>query len=251
MSGFFAQDVLWVAVLVFLLAGAIKGTIGIGLPTAAVSLLSQVYDPRTAIALVIVPVVVTNFWQIYRSKHALDTLRTYWPFALALMIFIWISAWFSVSVPTTHLMIILGLVIILFSLNSLFFRPPRLSLRYDKWIQLLGGTLAGVMGGLTAIWSPPMVIYLLARGVEKDSFVRATGLLIALGSLPLVLGYWSNGVLRGELAQISTAMVVPTLLGFGLGEWLRRRIDAAFFQKVVLVAFLLMGLNIIRRALVG
>ena len=250
-NSFTTPDLLWITVLVFLLAGTIKGTIGIGLPTASVSILSQFYDPRTAIVLVMAPMLVSNIWQVYRSKDYLKTIRTYWPFALMLMVFIWLSARFSVSVPTAHLMMILGTVIILFSLNSLFLKPPRLPPRHDKWIQPVAGALAGLMGGLTAIWSPPMVIYLLARGVGKDGFVRATGLLISLGSLPLMLGYWSNGLLRGELAQLSAVMIVPTLLGFGLGELLRRRIDAALFQKVVLTGFLLMGLNIIRRGLFG
>ena len=41
----------WLAPLVFLGAGTIKGAIGIGLPTTVISILSQFVDPRIAIAL--------------------------------------------------------------------------------------------------------------------------------------------------------------------------------------------------------
>lgn len=236
-------------VLVFLFAGTIKGTVGIGLPTASISILSQFYDPYTAISLVIFPVMVSNVWQVYRSGDVLRILKTFWPFASMLVTFIFIFTHLTSGISSTVLMMILGGVIVLFALTSLFAHPPKLPLHFDRPVQFIAGAMAGVMGGLTAIWSPPMVIYLLARQVHKDDFVRASGLLISLGSLPLCIGYWLNGHMTGPLAATSLMMIVPTLAGFTIGEMIRKRIDAARFQKLVLVLFLLMGLNIIRRAL--
>ena len=43
--------ILYSAVFIYFLAGIIKGMLGIGFPTAAVSLLAQVTDARTAISL--------------------------------------------------------------------------------------------------------------------------------------------------------------------------------------------------------
>ena len=47
------------ATFAFLFAGTIKGTIGIGMPTAAIGMLSQVIEPKTAIALVVLPTFVS------------------------------------------------------------------------------------------------------------------------------------------------------------------------------------------------
>ena len=44
-------------------------------------------------------------------------------------------------------------------------------------------------------------------------------------------------------------MVIPAILGFQIGEAIRRKIAAERFQNAVLIVFLLMGVNIIRRAL--
>ncbi|MEO1019735.1 MAG: sulfite exporter TauE/SafE family protein, partial [Pseudomonadota bacterium] len=138
----------------------------------------------------------------------------------------------------------------LFSLMSLLVMPPRLPDRYDKPVQLVAGALAGVFGGFTAIWSPPMVMYMLARRLDKDEFVRASGLLILLGSIPLTAGFWQQGLLTGSLAITSAVMIVPTLIGFSLGEIVRDRLPADRFRSIVLLIFLLMGLNLVRRALV-
>ncbi len=238
-----------IAALVFILAGTIKGIGGLGLPTASISMLSQFYDPYSAIALVIFPMLFSNIWQTYQSGEVLRTFKTYWPFGVMLMFFILIFANLSASIPVEILMVILGAVIILFSLSSLLFHPPELPRRFDKMAQIFAGSIAGIMGGLTAIWSAPMVIYLVSRRVDKNDFIRATGLLITMGTVPLCFGYWANGLLNGPLAGISMLMIIPTIIGFNLGAIIRRKIEPAIFQKVVLIIFLLMGLNLIRKAL--
>ncbi|MEM7239977.1 MAG: sulfite exporter TauE/SafE family protein, partial [Pseudomonadota bacterium] len=69
---------------IFLIAGTIKGTVGIGLPTAAVGMMSQVIDPRAAISLVVLPSLLSNAWQIIRAGGFLAALRRYWVFLVCL-----------------------------------------------------------------------------------------------------------------------------------------------------------------------
>ena len=237
-----------VALAVYFFAGTIKGTIGIGLPATSISLLGQVYDPRAAIALAIMPIFFTNIWQVYRTGEVKRTLKVFWPFAVALAVVLWLFTGLSVHIPTTSLIFVLGCAVALFALTRLFVRPPELPPRFDRLAQIVAGSLSGVLGGLTAIWSPPMLIYFISRRLEKEDFVRASGLLLFVGSVPLLLGYWQNGLMTRELGLMSLTMIVPTLLGFSVGEVVRRRVDAARFQKLILFFFLLMGLNLIRRS---
>ena len=146
-----------IALAVYFLAGTIKGTIGIGLPATSISLLGQVYDPRVAIALAIMPIFFTNIWQIYRTGNVRQTLKSFWPFALALAVVLWIFTGFSAQISTSSLIFVLGCVVVLFAFTSLFVKPPELPRRYDRLAQVVAGSLSGVLGGLTAIWSPPMV----------------------------------------------------------------------------------------------
>ncbi|MGF1477213.1 MAG: sulfite exporter TauE/SafE family protein [Geminicoccaceae bacterium] len=236
------------AACVFLLAGTIKGMIGIGLPTASVTLLTQITDPRTAIALVVFPVMIANAWQVIRTGQVLQSAQTYGLFAVMLMITLLATTRVVASASPAVLLLALGLVIALFAATSLVVQPPALPDGLDKPAQFVAGTLAGFMGAFTAIWSPPMVIYFLARRLEKDEFVRASGFLIFLGSLPLAAGYWAGGLMSGPTALTSLAMVVPALIGFQVGEMIRSRLNTERFRTVVLVIFFLMGLNLIRKA---
>ena len=96
-----------------------------------------------------------------------------------------------------------------------------------------------------------MAVYLTARQVPKDEFVRATGLLIFLGSVPLTIGYVLQGFLTLELAGVSVFLIGPTLLGFALGARVRTGLSNEVFRKVLLYVFLVLGLNMLRRGIWG
>jgi len=204
--------------------------------------------PRQAIILTLGPIFLINLWQIFRAGEVLAALRRYAPFAICLFGFLLVTAQFSQGVSGRTLSFALGGSVSLFALVQLFLRPPELPEKYDLPAQIIAGTIAGIMGGMTAIWGPPVLIYLIARRTPKDEFIRATGLLLTLGAIPLLYSYWSSGLLAGSNIWLSALMTLPALIGFAIGERFRGRLNGPAFQKTVLVMFFLLGLNILRRA---
>lgn len=242
-------DGMWpLTLLIFVFAGSIKGLVGVGMPTAAVSIFAQIADPRLAIALLIIPSLALNIWQIIRSGQLSATVRQIWPFCLVMMFGIWYFARFAAGLAVGSILIGVGIVIVIFVISNLV-KPPRIAPAFDIPAQLGFGSIAGLMGGLTGIWSPAVVSYLLATEADREKYLAATGILILMGSSMLMVGYWQGGLLSTELAGQSALMVIPTLLGFAIGEWLRRTIGSEHFRSMVLIVFFLMGLNLIRRGL--
>ncbi|MGQ7844590.1 sulfite exporter TauE/SafE family protein [Granulosicoccus sp. 3-233] len=242
---------LFSAVFIYFLAGAIKGMLGIGFPTAAVSLLAQIVDARTAILLVVIPMVVTNAWQVWRNRRVRWVFRSFWRLLLMMLIFIAIFSQLAGRVPVGLLTGVLGLIVAVYSLSSLYLPVLNIPDRHDRLSQFVAGSSAGVMGGLTGVWAPPLLIYLKARGVGKEAFVATTGVLLCLGSLVLFTGYASAGLIVGPLLVMSCLLLLPSLAGFSAGERIRRRLSPERFERLLLWFFLVMGLNLIRRALVG
>lgn len=245
-----SESLLVLALLVYLLAGTVKGTLGIGLPTTAVSLMAQFGDARTAIALAVIPMLVSNGWQVYRTGRVADTVRRFWPLGGSMMLMIGVSSQFAAGIDGDTLSLLLGATIVLFALLSLWRQPPPLAIRFDRPAQLLTGSVAGIMGGIAGIWAPPLIAYLSARRLEPDEFVRVIGLLLALGCVVLAAGYWRAGIITAAIAGPSLLLVVPAVTGFAIGERLRRRLSGHRFRQLVLMFFLVMGLNLMRRALV-
>lgn len=237
-----------IAAAVFLLAGTVKGVVGLGLPTTFIGIMTQVVDPRTAIALGLGPMIFTNGWQAWRQGDIAGAVRRYLPFTLALMLFVGATALASISASDRFIFGVMGVVIVIFVVVNLSLRVPPLPDRFDRPAQIAAGVIAGVMGGITSVWAPPMAVYLAARHTAKDEFVRATGVMIFLGSLPLAAAYVHAGFMDARLGTLSAALILPALAGFALGERIRRAMSPERFRLVMLMVFLVMGLNLIRKA---
>ncbi len=233
----------------FIAAGAVKGVVGLGLPTASIALMTLILDPRLAITLMLVPLMATNAWQVYRMGQIRQTFYMYFPAIAAITIGVWITVTLSANAPDRLLFAMLGTALMIFVAVNALSWSPLIEDRHDLKAQLGFGAAAGVFGGMTSVWAPPIAIYLASRRVSKEEFVRASGMFFFLGSIPLMAGYLQMGLFNGQTALLSSAMLLPAMLGFYLGERLRGQLSETAFRKVLLFVFFVLGLNLIRRAI--
>ena len=56
-------------VLIFLAGGMVKGLIGVGLPTVTLTLLSFVFDIKDSISIILIPVILTNLYQMLDGNY--------------------------------------------------------------------------------------------------------------------------------------------------------------------------------------
>ncbi|RZW11826.1 MAG: sulfite exporter TauE/SafE family protein [Rhodobacteraceae bacterium] len=241
----------WLILGGFLIAGTVKGIAGVGLPMTALGILTLETDPRTAIALSMAPILLANLWQFLNAGGAVAAIRRYLPFLVVMVVGIPLTIALTAGASEATLFGALGAMFLFHVALTATRWAPRIPDAADTPAQIGFGAAAGVLGGLVSLWLPAIVIYLGARNVSKDEFVRATGLLLFAGSLPLVAGYWREGFLTGPLAAASALMLVPTLLGMTLGAKVRGRLSEAAFKQILLVVFVVIGLNLIRRAITG
>lgn len=245
------DDIFAIALGVFLLAGTVKGGIGIGLPTTVIAIMALFVDPRVAVALGLMPIILSNLWQAHREGEWRKTFARFWPYAATLFVTLFLASNIAAKADGDTILLVTGIGVVVFAGASLIRRPPPVPPRWEVAAQLVAGVASGLMGGFTGLWAPPLVILLLSLRLDKRDFVRATGLLLFLGGIPLLAGYALGGLITREIFLWSLVMCVPTFIGFSLGERVRRRLDSDLFSKLVLVFFLLMGLNMIRRAVMG
>ncbi|MEE2717084.1 MAG: sulfite exporter TauE/SafE family protein [SAR324 cluster bacterium] len=230
---------------IFFLAGAIKGTLGIGLPTASVTLMTIFLEPKLALGLVVLPIMIANLQQFLFAPGWKAVLWRYWRIVFSLPTALFITTLFTTQLDSEQIRLVIGLSICTFCITS--FSMPNLNIpqRWDHSAQFLAGILSGILGGLTSIWSPPMLAYLISKRVEKEEFILATGILLFTGCLPLALGFTLNGLLTPEVALQSLLMVFPAVFGFWVGAKGRRFLSGPRFRNVVLAAFFIAGVRMI------
>lgn len=237
---------LWIGA-VFLLAGTVKGTIGLGLPSISLGLLAATMDIRLAMILLLAPNVVTNLWQALSGGHFVILLQRLWLFLLCAAAAIWIGSAGLDLVDARALGALLGLLLAIYALLGLLRPPLSLAPRHEIWAGPLLGGINGVLTGLTGSFVVPGVPYLQALGLSRDQLVQAMGMLFMASTLGLGASLGGRSMLSLDLLALSAACVLPALLGMSIGRRLRDRLSEAAFKKAFYGALLLLGGYIVAR----
>ena len=108
--------------------------------------------------------------------------------------------------------------------------------------------ISGFFGGLSGIWGPPLVMYLISLDLPKTEMVRAQSLSFLLGSVVLFLAHLRSGVLDPVTLPVSAWMTLPTMLAMFIGYRVHDRLDQRRFLTLTLVVLVVSGLNLLRRA---
>ena len=225
----------------FLLAGAIKGVIGLGLPTIAMGLLGLAMSPTQAAALLIVPSTLTNLWQLAAGGHLLGLMRRLGP--MLAMIFVGTllgSAWLGID-SGTWAVHALGAALVIYALYGLIGPVLRLAREREGWLGPLCGLVTGVVTAATGVFVMPAVPYLQSLGLSRDEMIQALGLSFTVSTLALALGLAGQDALGGQALGASLLMLAPALLGMLGGQWLRQRISAALFKRCFFIGLAVLG----------
>ncbi|MGH7716253.1 MAG: TSUP family transporter, partial [Vulcanimicrobiaceae bacterium] len=113
------------------------------------------------------------------------------------------------------------------------------------------GLAAGVLGGISSQYGPPLGIYLLALGVPKDTFISTMAVTLGIGAVALLFSLISFHVLHAHEMLYSALAVIPAFLGLVLGELARNRFSQKTFRKAVLLILFVTAAFLIRRGLHG
>ncbi|WP_100634995.1 sulfite exporter TauE/SafE family protein [Pseudomonas qingdaonensis] len=231
-------------VLTFVLAGTVKGVIGLGLPTVAMGLLGLAMSPAQAAALLVVPSTVTNLWQLAAGGHLRALLRRLWP--MQLMIFIGTllgSVWLGIDSGAwaAHA---LGAALLVYALYGLCHPGLHLAPRHERWLGPLCGLVTGIITAATGVFVIPAVPYLQALGLHREQMVQALGLSFTVSTLALAVGLAGQGALGGEALGASLVVLIPALLGMWLGQCLRQRISAVLFKRCFFIGLALLGAHL-------
>lgn len=235
---------------VFLLAGIVKGIVGLGLPTVAIGLLAALIGLSEGMVLMIIPSLVTNIWQALAGGALVTIVRRVW----GLLLTIFVGAWIGVNIfgrsDTILLTAFLGIMLCAYALFGL--TSPKLPSpgRHEKWLPPVLGVINGGLTGLTGVFFMPSVPYFQALGFTRDVMVQAMGILFLVSTVALAIALAGHGRVNVEIGAVSAIATLPALLGMGLGARLRRRLSEQRFRQALFIALLLLGLYIALQALV-
>jgi uncharacterized membrane protein YfcA len=226
---------------IFLLAGWVKGVVGMGLPTVAMGALGLVMQPVQAAALLIVPSLVTNVWQYLAGPAVRGIARRLATMLLLVCIGTAVGIQFLTSGVSRWPSIALGAVLGAYGLLGLFLPRLSVSTRSESALSPAVGIITGVLTGATGVFVVPAVPYLSALGFTKDELIQALGLSFTVSTIALAVGLGVSGSYSQGLVLASLVAVVPALAGMFVGQATRHRIEPVAFRRWFFVAMFLVG----------
>ena len=227
---------------VFLLAGTVKGLVGLGLPTITIALTSLVLSLTEAIALIALPTIFTNVWQAAIGGRFWVILRRQWPLIVPLMIALYLTMWLVGQKGPNWAFLVLAAVLIVYSGLGLLRIRLHIHADLEKPLAPVIGVVSGFVAGLVGVPIIPLMPYLQGLDIKPSELVQSLGVVLCATSLTLTASLLNFGLLDGPRAIVSAAAVVPALAGMWVGQQIRLRLSVEQFRLAVFWALLLTGL---------
>ncbi|WP_421995421.1 sulfite exporter TauE/SafE family protein [Reyranella sp.] len=227
---------------VFLLAGAVKGLVGLGLPTIVIALTTLFLPLTEAIAMIALPSILTNVWQAAVGGNFRRIVRRQWLLIVPLAVSLYVTMWLVGQKGPNWAFLVLAAVLIVYSGLGLFRIRLHIHADLERPLRPAIGVISGFVAGVVGVPIIPLMPYLQGLDIKPSELVQTLGVVLCATSLALTVSLLKFGLLDGPRGLVSAAAVVPALGGMWLGQQIRRRLSVEQFRLAVLWALLLTGL---------
>jgi uncharacterized membrane protein YfcA len=227
---------------VFLLAGTVKGLVGLGLPTITIALTSLVLPLPEAIALIALPTIFTNVWQAAVGGKFWVILRRQWPLIAPLAVALYLTMWLVGQKGPNWAFLVLAAVLVAYSALGLLRIRLHIHADLEKPLAPVIGVVSGFVAGLVGVPVVPLMPYLQGLDIKPAELVQTLGVVLCATSLTLTVSLLNFGLLDGWRAVVSAIAVLPAVAGMWVGQAIRNRLSVEQFRLAVFWALLLTGL---------
>ena len=226
---------------VYVLCGVFKGSIGFGMPTVSISLLSFILDVKIIIALILIPTLVVNIYQLSRGGNFKKIISETKYFLIFSTLFIFPGAYLLTIINSNIIILFIAIILLINSALFLFkinFKLPF----YNKPItQIFVGAVNGVIIGMTSIYTMPLIFLLQSLNYNKNTTIQFLGIAFFLYPLGQIISFSNFDLLSSEIFLNSLIILIPIFFGLFIGQKIRYQISETLFQKSFYIMLLFMS----------
>ena len=218
---------------IFLLAAFIHGSIGFGFPLVATPLLALFTDLQTAIVLTLIPTLLVNVISIISEGNIFLAVRRHLSLALFAMLGSAIGTQILLFANSDFFKVLLGVIILIYLLIDRIKLKLSWIKEYPKFSKFIFGISAGLIGGLTNVMAPVLIIYSLESKHSKSDTVQAANFCFLLGKIIQIFLFTINGAFILNDLSTSSIMLLVTSLALYVGIAVKKKIQLRVYQKIL------------------
>tara|TARA_R110000850_G_scaffold83702_2_gene179636 strand:+ start:3949 stop:4719 length:771 start_codon:yes stop_codon:yes gene_type:complete len=236
-------------VLIFVIAGLVKGVVGFGTPLITVPFIGMIHDIPTAVGWSLLPIIFSNLLQAYECRGSSVVFKRVWPLLACLSVSLILSVQLLKSFHSSVITMLVGFLILFFVSSQFFPRPPKIAERWQSPVLVVAGITSGFIGGLTSFYGFPALQALISIDLNRREFILSTSALFLLGTGVLGTGMLVLGLVSVADLLISLLFVFPTILGTELGGRMSERLSIRTFRIILLLVLSVAGSVMILRSI--
>ncbi|TVP72523.1 MAG: sulfite exporter TauE/SafE family protein [Rhodobacteraceae bacterium] len=238
------------AALAILLGGVMKGAIGAGVPVIAAPALTMLFNVQTAVAILVVPNLLSNLWQAWHFRSEAMPRRFLLLFAGGGMLGVAVGTLVLAVLPQDTLSLMVACAVIIYI--ALRLARPGWTLARERATRLCGaaGIAGGFLQGATGISAPASITFLNAMKLPRGTFIGTISIFFVSMTAMQIPALWSVGLLSLEMLIYGFGALGLVFLGMPLGNWLGERASPKVFDMVMLVTLGAIAVKILFEAIV-
>jgi uncharacterized membrane protein YfcA len=226
-------ELLWIAVA--LSAGSIvKGATGMGLPMVALPILASFLGVPHAIAIMSLPILLSNGWQVWQHRTDIKGLGFLTWFLPMSVVGIAVGTYLLTALPAQTLSLILGVMVLAYIALRLArpdFALPRGAARL---MAPAIGFSAGTMQGAAGVSAPITVTFIHALHMPRAEQVAALSCIFLVPTLFQFPALWIAGVLTPMRLLQSAVALIPVVVLMPIGARFGRLLSREAFDRIIL-----------------
>ena len=230
---------------IFFLGGLVKGTIGVGLPTVTLTLLSFFFDIKDSISFILIPVILTNLVQMLDGKELKSIFQQTKFFLITSVIFVIPGFLILRAINSNTILLILASLLVLNSCLVLFNKIITIKRHTSFQTQFWIGALTGITTGVTSIYTMPFIFLIQSLKFNKEKLIQLMGLSFFLYSLTQFALFYSFSMINEKVLLFSSVACVPIIFGVISGKYLRKVLSEQAFRLLFNYMLLISGIVII------
>jgi uncharacterized membrane protein YfcA len=229
-----------------IVAGLLKGMIGVGMPVVALPLLSLFIDVKSAAMLLSMPLIFSNLPQALEGGQTGRSLMQLMPVILGMIPGLFLGVRALLALDANVAKMIAGLVLMGVGGITLLAPKPQLAPRLTLPAGITFGFFGGILGGIAAMPGPLVFIFLLAKGLRGKAFTKEASLYLVVSAGLLAVLLTASREFSWLDVWVSAVAMLPVALGMYLGQHLRDKITPETFERLVLIAVIAAGAELVR-----
>lgn len=229
--------------------GLLKGVVGMGAPLFAIPVLAAIYGVPTALAVMTLPLIVSNLWQMWSYRGATEGRRALLLMLAGGVVGIVLGTALLDIVPEAWLATTLGLLLLAYL--ALHMARPEFVItpRAARRAAIPVGVVTGMMQGSAGVSTPVSVTFIHSQRLPREAHLFAVSSMFTVMALTQIVSLSVVGIMDLRLAAASAAALVPIVVGVWLGQILGDHVSRQAFERLTLFVLLLVALGLLARSL--